>query len=59
MDSADELGEVARAFDQMRIQTLRMAANEASVRDTLSTMFTNLSHRSRSLVERRSGSSKA
>ena len=52
VDSADDLGEVARAFDQMRIQTLRMAANEASVRGTLSTMFTNLSHRSQSLVER-------
>src|SRR5579863_466092 len=51
-DSSGELGEVARAFDQMRTQTLRMAANEASVRDTLSTMFTNLSHRSQSLVER-------
>ena len=45
VDSSDELGEAARAFDQMRTQTLRMAANEASVRDTLSTMFTNLSHR--------------
>ena len=52
VDSSDELGEVARAFDQMRTQTLRMAANEASVRGALSTMFTNLSHRSQSLVER-------
>ncbi len=52
VDSSDELGEVARAFDQMRTQTLRMAANEASVRGTLSTMFTNLSHRNQSLVER-------
>ena len=52
VDSSDELGEVARAFDQMRIQTLRMAANEATVRGTLSTMLTNLSHRSQSLVER-------
>jgi signal transduction histidine kinase len=52
VDSSDDLGEVARAFDQMRRETLRMAANEASVRGTLSTMFTNLSHRSQSLVER-------
>ena len=52
VDSSDDLGEVARGFDQIRIQTLRMAANEATVRDTLSTMFTNLSHRSQSLVER-------
>src|SRR5579862_5321 len=46
------LGEVARDFDEMRAQTLRMAANEASVRDALSTMFTNLSDRTQSLVER-------
>ena len=52
VDSSDELGEAARAFDQMRTQTLRMAANEASVRDALSTMFTNLSDRTQSLVER-------
>ncbi|HTX27760.1 MAG TPA: HAMP domain-containing protein [Streptosporangiaceae bacterium] len=52
VDSADELGEVARAFDQMRTQTLRMAANEAVVRGKLNTMLMNLSHRSQSLAER-------
>jgi signal transduction histidine kinase len=52
VDSSDDLGEVARAFDEMRRETLRMAANEAVVRGTLSTMFMNLSHRSQSLVER-------
>ncbi|HEY6297545.1 MAG TPA: HAMP domain-containing sensor histidine kinase, partial [Streptosporangiaceae bacterium] len=52
VDSSDDLGEVARAFDEMRRETLRMAANEAVVGGTLSTMFTNLSHRSQSLVER-------
>ncbi len=52
VDSSDELGEVARAFDQMRGETLRMAASEAVIRDRLSTMLTNLSHRSQSLAER-------
>jgi signal transduction histidine kinase len=52
VDSSDELGEVARAFDQMRSETLRMTANEAVVRDKLNTMLMNLSHRSQSLAER-------
>ena len=52
VDSSDEIGEVARAFDQMRGEILRLAANEAAVRDKLDGMFVNLSHRSQSLVER-------
>ncbi len=52
VDSSDEIGEVARAFDQMRREILRLAANEAAFRGKLDAMFTNLSHRSQSLVER-------
>lgn len=52
VDSSDEIGEVARAFDQMRREVLRLAANEAAVRGKLDGMFVNLSHRSQSLVER-------
>ena len=52
VDSSDEIGEVARAFDQMRREILRLAANEAAVRGKLDGMFVNLSHRSQSLVER-------
>ncbi len=52
VDSADELGEIARAFDQVRRETLRLTANEASLGDKLNALFVNLSHRSQSLVER-------
>ena len=52
VDSSDELGEVARAFDQMRRETLRLATNEAAVRGKLNTVFTHLSHRNQSLAER-------
>jgi signal transduction histidine kinase len=52
VDSTDELGDVARAFDQMRTLSLRMAANDAVVRGKLNTMLLNLSHRSQSLAER-------
>ena len=52
VDSADELGEIARAFDQVRRETLRLMANEASLGDKLNALFVNLSHRSQSLVER-------
>ena len=52
VDSSDELGEVGRAFNQMRSEMLRLAANEAALRGRLDAMFVNLSHRSQSLVER-------
>ena len=52
VDSTDELGEIARAFDQVRRETLRLTANEASLGDKLNALFVNLSHRSQSLVER-------
>ena len=52
MDSSDEIGEIARAFDQIRTELLRLAANETALHVKLDTMFVNLSHRSQSLVER-------
>ena len=52
VDSSDEIGEIARAFDQMRREMLRLAANEDAFRSKLDAMFVNLSHRSQSLVER-------
>jgi signal transduction histidine kinase len=52
VDSADEIGEVGRAFNHMRSEMLRLAANEAALRGRLDAMFVNLSHRSQSLVER-------
>ncbi len=50
--SSDEIGEVARAFDQIQGEVLRLAANEAGRRGKLNEMFVDLSCRSQSLVER-------
>jgi len=50
--STDEIGEVARAFDQVHWEALRLAANEAALRGNVNAMFVNLSRRSQSLVER-------
>jgi signal transduction histidine kinase len=52
VDSADEIGEVARAFDQVHREALRLAANEALLRGNVNAMFVNLSRRTQSLVER-------
>jgi len=52
VESADEIGEVARAFDQVHKEALRLAANEAALRGNVNAMFVNLSRRSQSLVER-------
>jgi signal transduction histidine kinase len=52
VDSADEIGEVARAFDQVHREAVRLAANEAALRGNINSMFVNLSRRSQSLVER-------
>jgi signal transduction histidine kinase len=52
VDSTDEIGEIARAFDQMRTDFLRQVSNEAAVRAKLNAMFLNLSHRGQSLAER-------
>ena len=50
--STDEIGEVARAFDQVHREAVRLAADEAIMRGNLNAMFVNLSRRSQSLVER-------
>jgi signal transduction histidine kinase len=52
VDSADEIGDVSRAVNEMRSEVLRLAANEGALRGKLDAMFVNLSHRSQSLVER-------
>ncbi len=50
--SADEIGQVARAFDQVHSEAVRLAANEAMLRTSFNAMFVNLSRRSQSLIER-------
>ena len=50
--STDEIGEVARAFDQVHREAVRLAADEAMLRGNLNAMFINLTRRSQSLIER-------
>jgi signal transduction histidine kinase len=52
VDSSDEIGDVARAFDQVHREALRMAADQAAIRGKLNAILVNLSRRSQSLVER-------
>jgi signal transduction histidine kinase len=52
VDSSDEIGEVARAFDQVHREAVRLAANEAALRGNVNAMFVNLSRRSQTLIER-------
>jgi signal transduction histidine kinase len=50
--SADEIGQVARAFDQVHKEAVRLAGEEALLRASFNAMFINLSRRSQSLIER-------
>ena len=50
--STDEIGQVARAFDQVHAEAVRLAGNEAILRRNVSAMFVSLSRRSQSLIER-------
>jgi signal transduction histidine kinase len=50
--SGDEIGEVARAFDAVHSQAVRLAAEQAGIRANVNSMFVNLSRRSQGLVER-------
>ena len=52
VDTTDEIGEVARAFDEVHREAVRLAANEAVLRGNINAMFVNLSRRSQSLIER-------
>ncbi|MFC5948747.1 nitrate- and nitrite sensing domain-containing protein [Pseudonocardia lutea] len=48
----DEVGQVARAFDAVHGQAIRLAADQAALQANVSNMFVNLSRRSQALVER-------
>jgi signal transduction histidine kinase len=50
--TSDEIGQVARAFDQVHAEAVRLASNEAMLRTSLNAMFVNLSRRSQTLIER-------
>ncbi|GLW24577.1 nitrate- and nitrite sensing domain-containing protein [Microbispora triticiradicis] len=48
----DEIGEVARAFDEVHREAIRLAGDEARLRSNVNAMFVNLSRRTQTLVER-------
>ncbi|NKQ55156.1 HAMP domain-containing protein [Amycolatopsis sp. K13G38] len=50
--SREELGQVARAFDAVHGQAVRLAGEQALLRENINNMFVNLSKRSQDLVER-------
>ncbi|MFF4247787.1 nitrate- and nitrite sensing domain-containing protein [Streptomyces sp. NPDC001822] len=51
INSQDEIGEVARAFDQVHREAVRLAAEQAMLRGNVNAIFTNLSRRNQSLIE--------
>jgi signal transduction histidine kinase len=50
--STDEIGQVARSFDLVHQEAVRLAGNEAMLRASLNAMFVSLSRRSQTLIER-------
>ncbi|HEX4704301.1 MAG TPA: nitrate- and nitrite sensing domain-containing protein [Pseudonocardiaceae bacterium] len=50
--TSDEVGQLARAFDAVHGEALRLAVEQASLRANYSELFVNLSRRSQSLVQR-------
>jgi signal transduction histidine kinase len=50
--SKDEIGEVARAFDQVHREAVRLAAEQALLRGNVNAIFTNLSRRNQGLIQR-------
>ncbi|MET9806674.1 sensor histidine kinase [Streptomyces halstedii] len=51
INTQDEIGEVARAFDQVHREAVRLAAEQAMLRGNVNAIFTNLSRRNQSLIE--------
>ncbi|MGI8308076.1 nitrate- and nitrite sensing domain-containing protein [Saccharopolyspora hattusasensis] len=52
VESTDEIGEVARAFDDVHTQAVNLATEQAELRRSYSDSFVNVSRRSQSLLER-------
>ncbi|WP_030433696.1 nitrate- and nitrite sensing domain-containing protein [Allokutzneria albata] len=50
--TTEEIGQVARSFDAVHGEAVRLAAEQAILRDNVNAMFVNLSRRSQALVER-------
>ncbi|WP_199431829.1 sensor histidine kinase [Qaidamihabitans albus] len=52
VETGEEIGEVARAFDAVHSEALRLAVEQAAMRTGYASVFVNLSRRSQSLVQR-------
>ena len=52
VDASDEIGEISRAFDELRRELLRLAVGESAHHGKLNATFVDLSHRGQSLMER-------
>jgi signal transduction histidine kinase len=52
VDTSEEIGQVARSFDVVHERAVRLATEQAVLRDNVNDMFVNLSRRSQALVER-------
>ncbi|PWK83346.1 signal transduction histidine kinase [Lentzea atacamensis] len=52
VDTTEEFGQVARAFDEVHQQAVRSVIEQAGMRANMRNIFVNLSRRSQSLVER-------
>ena len=55
LTNRDEIGQVAQAFNVVHREAVRIAAEQAALRTSVSTMFLNLARRSQSLVDRMIG----
>ena len=55
LNSRDEVGQVAQAFNVVHREAVRIAAEQAALRTSVSAMFLNLARRSQSLVDRMIG----
>ncbi|GAA3294914.1 sensor histidine kinase [Dactylosporangium vinaceum] len=55
IESRDEIGEVVRAFDTVHREAVRVAAEQAVLRNSVSSMFLSLARRSQTLVDRMIG----
>jgi signal transduction histidine kinase len=53
--TTEEVGQVARSFDAVQLEAVRMATEQAILRDNINSIFVNLSRRSQTLVERQLG----
>jgi len=52
VDASDEMGDIARAFDGMSRELLRLAVGEGAHHSKLNATFVDVSHRGQSLMER-------